>query len=262
MVQMVRVDTDPIPSMVFAAYRSVVAGLGSDSFYKDLSAAVERQMHVDRLYVFDGRGRADALEALVSETEEDKPPVSHETYAHRFLPVDPIQAAIDAATADSQLFRVVVRPSDIVVPAYREMLLRSNITERVSFVERRGRGWRCATVARRGAAGGFSPLELAWLGGFWRLVSALIDRHRELVGEVVEDRGERLAELEQRFATRYPQLTLRERQICARAAIGISIEGTALDLGIGTSSVLTYRKRAYQRLEVTSAYELARLVMR
>ena len=49
-------------------------------------------------------------------------------------------------------------------------------------------------------------------------------------------------------------------EVCARAAIGMSVEATALDLGIGKSSVLTYRQRAYQRLQVTSPFELSSLV--
>ena len=40
----------------------------------------------------------------------------------------------------------------------------------------------------------------------------------------------------------------------------MSVEATALDLGIGKSSVLTYRQRAYQRLNVTSPFELSSLV--
>jgi len=133
----------------------------------------------------------------------------------------------------------------------------------VSFVRKLGRhGWRCMTVVRRDVSGPFSEQEMLWLGSFYRLLSPLIDRHRVLVGEVVENRSNRIAELEQRFAQRHPSLTLRERQICARAAIGISVEGCALDLGIGPSSVLTYRRRAYRRLGVSSPYELATLVLR
>jgi len=67
-------------------------------------------------------------------------------------------------------------------------------------------------------------------------------------------------ELEQRFALRHPELSKREREVCARAAIGMSVETTALELGIGKTTVLTYRKRAYERLDVTSPSELCALV--
>jgi len=37
-------------------------------------------------------------------------------------------------------------------------------------------------------------------------------------------------------------------------------QGIALDLGVGLNTVLTYRKRAYHRLQVTSPFELCALV--
>lgn len=262
MSELQNIADDPIPASVDAAYRPIVAAVGSDSFYKDVAAVLTHVVPVDRFYLFDGHRGADSLEPLVSETEEDKPTVTDATYGNHFLPSDPLQDAIAAARVDGALVRLRVRPSEISVPSYRQMLERAGVIERVSFVGMHGRGWRCMTLVRRGDAGPFDEGELAWLGGFYRLLTPLVDRHRELVGEVVEGRAERLQELEQRFGNRFPELTPRERQICARAAIGISIEGTALDLGIGSSSVLTYRKRAYQRLGVSSAYELARLVMR
>ena len=66
--------------------------------------------------------------------------------------------------------------------------------------------------------------------------------------------------LEERFAARCPALTPRERQVCARAALGMSVEATALDLAIAKTSVVTFRQRAYRRLGVTSPFELCRLV--
>jgi DNA-binding CsgD family transcriptional regulator len=40
----------------------------------------------------------------------------------------------------------------------------------------------------------------------------------------------------------------------------MSVEASALDLGIGRTSVLTYRQRAYRRLGVGSPVALAALV--
>jgi len=69
-----------------------------------------------------------------------------------------------------------------------------------------------------------------------------------------------VAQLEQRFAARFACLTPRELQVCARAAVGMSVAATADDLRIARTSVLTYRQRAYQRLKVTSPVELRSLV--
>jgi DNA-binding CsgD family transcriptional regulator len=255
-----RIEAERIAPEVLGPFEQAAAAIGSEGFYRAFSSGLEAGVPVDRLYLIDGSARA---EPLIAETENGKPPVSGPAYVSRFLPADPLQSVIDRVEDEGTILRLRVSPNDIVVPAYRRMLERAEVIERVSFLRKHGRsGWRCLTVARRRQSGGFQERELDWLGGFFRLLTPLIDRHRTLVGEVVEDRAERIVELEQRFARHCPQLTPRERQICARAAMGISVEGAALDLGIGTSSVLTYRKRAYHRLGVSSAYELARLVLR
>jgi DNA-binding CsgD family transcriptional regulator len=90
----------------------------------------------------------------------------------------------------------------------------------------------------------------------------MIERNDALAGHKSLSTEATVEELEARFGRLFPALTRRERETCARAAVGITAEGAALDLGIGVASVLTYRKRAYQRLGVSTAYELARLVMR
>ena len=118
------------------------------------------------------------------------------------------------------------------------------------------------TVARRRGSGAFDEDELELLGGFARLLMPMIERNEALAGHKPLSTQAAVDELERRFGKLFPALTLRERETCARAAVGMTAEGTALDLGIAVSSILTYRKRAYQRLGVTSAYELARLVMR
>jgi DNA-binding CsgD family transcriptional regulator len=51
-------------------------------------------------------------------------------------------------------------------------------------------------------------------------------------------------------------LTRRESEVCARILFGYSSCGIALDLGIGKQSVMTYRKRAYQRLGIGTQREL------
>jgi DNA-binding CsgD family transcriptional regulator len=55
-------------------------------------------------------------------------------------------------------------------------------------------------------------------------------------------------------------LTGREIDVCARSLSGMTAEGIALELEIKESSVITYRKRAYGRLGISSRHELFRLL--
>jgi len=57
-------------------------------------------------------------------------------------------------------------------------------------------------------------------------------------------------------------LSAREKDICAGILTGCTSEAIAYDLGIGINTVLTYRKRAYARLNVVSANELFTLFIR
>lgn len=69
-----------------------------------------------------------------------------------------------------------------------------------------------------------------------------------------------LAEL---FATRAPlsNLTPREQEVCCRILLGLSSEAISQGLGISLHSTLTYRKRAYQRLGISSQNELFAIVL-
>ncbi len=55
-----------------------------------------------------------------------------------------------------------------------------------------------------------------------------------------------------------PQLSPREREVCARIACGVGADGIAADLGVAVSTVMTLRKRAYAKLSVHGRRELLR----
>lgn len=252
----------PISAAVLQAYETVVTSIGSESFAMRATRAVQRLAHVDRLYLFDLRGTPLKVRSLVQVYEPDKPPVEHSTYVRHYLPLDPIQRVIQAGMPVDGMVQIRVEPSDIRAAGYRNLLESAGIVERVSYLRRTRGGWQCMTVARKQRSGPFAEEDLLVLGSFARLLMPMIRRNETLTeGAPVSGRGA-VEELEKRFLRRFPRLTERERQVCSRAVVGMTADGAALELGIGLASVLTYRKRAYRRLGVTSAAELAQLVMR
>lgn len=62
--------------------------------------------------------------------------------------------------------------------------------------------------------------------------------------------------IETKLSKRFPALTPRECTVCAMTMVGYSSGRIALDLGIAQATVLTYRRRAYERLGISSAAEL------
>ena len=63
-----------------------------------------------------------------------------------------------------------------------------------------------------------------------------------------------LSKLLARLALNFPKLTLQERNVCSRTLVSMTAE--AIALGIGTSTVPTYRRRAYERYGISSASQL------
>ena len=262
MTSLKHIESAPVSPAVLGAHAMAMGALGSERFVGAATAAVESLTHVDRFYVFDIHGNDGGVRPLIHFCEPEKPHVADGMYASQFLPRDPIRRAIDALDEPQATIQLRVQPHDIVTDCYRRMLEHSGIVERVSFVRKSGAGWRCMTVARKTSSGGFDDNELELLGGFARLLMPMIERNEALAYHRALDTRGTIDELERRFGRLFPALTRRERETCARAAIGMTAEGAALDLGIGVASILTYLKRAYHRLGVTSAYELGRLVMR
>jgi len=103
------------------------------------------------------------------------------------------------------------------------------------------------------AQGPFADLERARLKAIAPTIGASVARHFQQVATATPDQS--LATL---FATRTPlsALTPREQEVCRRILLGFSSEAISQALGISLHSTLTYRKRAYERLGISSQNEL------
>jgi DNA-binding NarL/FixJ family response regulator len=58
-----------------------------------------------------------------------------------------------------------------------------------------------------------------------------------------------------------PKIPRREAEVCTAIMLGMTSEAIALKLGISVNTVLTYRKRAYNRLNISCQNELMRLIL-
>lgn len=87
-------------------------------------------------------------------------------------------------------------------------------------------------------------------------------RHRELDASVPEcGSADRLDFVRRLLACGSVRLSSREIEVCARQLAGQTSEAIALEFGIAESSVVTYRKRAYEKLGICSRNELFALCL-
>jgi DNA-binding CsgD family transcriptional regulator len=238
-----------------AVYERLLSAIGTDEFGSTVRDSVMTlTAGARRIYLFEATGREESsLQYFFGEPGlVDLFPA----YRKWYLRIDPVCDAYRAAPRCSDVALQRVRPADIASPGFRRRIFdKPGIVERISVIQRGADAWRVMSVARHASDGCFSEGELSSLIGLACLVLPMLPLNRSRQPAPLT-----VPQLEDRFAFRYGSLTLRERQVCARAAIGMSVEATALDLGIAKTSVLTYRQRAYQRLRVTSPFELCALV--
>lgn len=240
-----------------ALYERLLSAIGTDEFGTTVRDSVMAlTAGARRIYLFEATGREESsLQYFFCEPGlVDLFPA----YRKWYLRLDPVCDAYRAAPQYNDIALLRVTPADIASPGFRRRIFdEPGIVERVSVIQRGADAWRVMNVARHTSDGCFSEGELSSLIGLACLVLPMLplNRKRQHVPLPLT-----VAQLEERFGLRYPRLTLRERQVCARAAIGMSVEATARDLGVAKTTVLTYRQRAYQRLGVASPVELCALV--
>ncbi|WP_353474291.1 LuxR C-terminal-related transcriptional regulator [Salipiger sp. H15] len=138
---------------------------------------------------------------------------------------------------------------------------RDQVIERVSVASRIGRGGLVSFYLRGVQAGWLSDEEVTRLRAVLPLAHELIGlRHRIVGNQPRLAAGRSFAALRADNVGAFAGLTMREAEICDLAARGLSVEGTALDLGISANTVRTLRRRAYRRLQVATTTQLTALL--
>ncbi|SKB76207.1 helix-turn-helix domain-containing protein [Sphingopyxis flava] len=260
-MEMISLSQAQLTSPVMNAYRHVVDGMDGRDRKSGMDDALSSLAPIDRFYVSE-RAAALARPTLIAHRTEAQIANRMGDYFDQFFARDPVVRALENATEGGTTVVLRIAPEDIEQPEYRkDFFERSAIIERISFVERLKDKWFILNVARRAPSPRFTEEEIQSLATFSRLLFPLAAQKN--ASEQLNYRKGHLTvqQLEERFAHEFPALSPRERQVCARTVVGMTSEATALDLGVGIGSVQTYRKRAFHRLEICSAFQLAHLIL-
>jgi DNA-binding CsgD family transcriptional regulator len=248
------------PAAFSATYERLLRAVGTEEFESIVHRSVEGTAEgVRRIYLFESSG-PDESQLQYSSYEpclEEFLPLYLEKYRRN----DPYNEACRALPRPSGFALLRLASRDAMPAGFRRHFFEeTGIAERLSVVQRAEQTWRVMNVSKHRSFGRFTDAEIS---SVLALASVLLPMLPLNTARRSGTSGGHLTveQYEARFTRRFTQLTRRECQVCARAAIGMTVEGTALDLGIGKTSVLTYRKRAYQRLNISSSYELSALVM-
>jgi len=158
-------------------------------------------------------------------------------------------------------------------PAYKNHFFdRSGLIDKASSIGRVEDGSVYCNFYRMNSSTVYSDHEWRMLEDIMPLATGLVAKHYELArarGHIFLDNGSEnivrksiVHNVISQDSSSFKGLTRRERQVCERILLGFSTIGIGLDLDIAPTSVATYRKRAYAKLEISSQNELFSLCLK
>jgi DNA-binding CsgD family transcriptional regulator len=182
-----------------------------------------------------------------------------DVYAQRFHALDGIRPIL---TAPDMTLPVLHRQSsqDIEHATYRHVCyLRPRVSERLALlVPQPGKVWLSVNLYSGDQDGGFRANAIARIQAAAPLVAHAVAQHWALCRRPAADD----TPVNQRLVQLCPELSPREREVLCGILSGRATPEIAGQLGVQPSSVISYQKRAYQRLGISGQRQLFALVTR
>ncbi|WP_132765155.1 helix-turn-helix transcriptional regulator [Caldimonas thermodepolymerans] len=245
-----------------AGLPAVVDGIGSVSFWPRLIDYLEHVAGGEHCIAWELRdGRMQEVGAASWNGADHARRRLHQYSDPKYWRRDPALTVVRRHGQPDRPVMVVMDPRRVPDSLIRESLYgQDHIRERVVLCQPSAEATLGLSVVRGEDRGPFSDDQLDALGSVADTLISIVAKHRQIASQrnaynpVSEDR---LAEIQQALQHgESVRLTAREAQVCARLICGRAISAIAAELGVGTETVETYRKRAYARLGVSSKQEL------
>jgi LuxR family transcriptional regulator, activator of tox operons len=178
-----------------------------------------------------------------------------ERYVKRYWKMDPVRNCRLGGLPAQHMIETTA--DDISYADYRhDCYTAINVRARISVCEIRTYGMIRMNFYREAD---FRSAETSAIADSVSLLMPLLWRHGRKYFEPLQRWRE--SNFEALLGKLAPSLSQREREVCALMAAGLTSERTALKLGVSLNTVLTYRKRAYFRLQISSQNDLLRLLL-
>lgn len=244
---------------ILDAFADAIETVGTHRFERHLMTAINAIADVDHLTALTyHRGEGLRVLLVTSNTDEAGAQSLTRDYVaqqHVFDPNFPDLARLGRTR------KPIVRrhdPQRLKTKRYqRRFYTTVGIIDKVSYLWRAGQTSYYANLYRTHRSGRFTDEEFRRLGASARFIASTIGIHggRQRIDAAFAagDSTELLARLIDRLGDR---LTPREQSVLMRILMGMGTEGIAIDLGLTAATVITFRRRAYGKLGISSQAEL------
>jgi DNA-binding CsgD family transcriptional regulator len=239
-----------------AAVAQLIEGVGDERFSTSLFKAIHDSIgciHIGA-FAFDQHNRP----ALMFAENTGSSLVAREAgerYVKRYWKMDPVRNCGVGKLPPQHMIEITA--DDIGYADYRrDCYTAINLRARISVCEIRSYGMIRMNFYREVD---FCSAETNAIANSAGLLMPLLWRHGRKFFEPLQRWRE--SNFDALLGKLAPSLSPREREVCALMAAGFTSERTALRLGLSLNTVLTYRKRAYFRLGISSQNDLLRLLL-
>ena len=255
-----------------SALGAAIRSLGTPDFPAAFAHMAASDFLADQVVVFRA-GEQGRIRTLLAENLREgagRALALAESYASRHWAQDPNRHLLLPAAAGGEGGGVVlraVRVDEIADAEYRRRLFAEPRLRAKAALVVRAPGHALYVNLYRGLdREPFAPGDLAAVERTCDVLAAMLERHFALA----DDAAASDLAAAQRVVTGAAverggggaPLSEREAAVCARIVAGYSAEGIGLDLGVSTHSVVTYRRRAFEKLGIATQKELFSLVLR
>jgi len=259
--QKLLLDGGAFQTSLFEALPSVITSIGHSEFSAKLFDTIRAAVKAEYITVFVS-GRQPRARILVAENEGSPGACrkSATMYVERYWDCDPANKVMIDGRDNQGIRSLRITATDIVSTAYRSVCYLSlGLAKRFSLIQ--GRGEETMRVNLYFPPGtNFESTGFDHVTECAPLLMAAIWRHYDCAASL--DMSNVTSTFRKRLERVAPSLSSRELEVCSLIASGITSEGIAIKLGLEVNTVLTYRKRSYTRLQISSQNELMRLLMK
>jgi DNA-binding CsgD family transcriptional regulator len=238
----------------------VVKSVGTESYAQSCLAFLEKSLYAEHWAVFRFRtGSPLKCLATASVHHQTDALANIDRFVGRCHSVDPSVKAASKQTFATTLAKLDI--NDIDDMQYRNCFELTRVRERVSLFSRIGNDFYQVSAFRGPRSSRFTPAEMNFFAALAQILLTTALKHEVLLGQQrgtfchLDIRG-----IERLLKMRWPTLSNRESEVCARAVVGKTIESTSMDLKVQRTSVITYRQRAFQKLGISRTIELVALL--
>jgi LuxR family transcriptional regulator, activator of tox operons len=247
----------------------LIGTLGTETFGDELFSAAREALACEHLTAFETIGSSQPRLILAMEVSGQKT-VSRITdrYLQDCWQMDPIND-IDRRGYDIENGIISLRSADETRKCdYRRqcfttsdwLVVGQKLSERISIARRdRNRTIR-VSFHRAKDRGQTADEAMNVIASAANILLPLVMRHASDIASRVQQPTGYDSFLET-LRDRFPSMPQREREVCSGIAAGMTSEAIGLTCGVSINTVLTYRKRAYTRLGISSQNELLRLLL-